>query len=292
MQVKEVLQKTTKFFRDKGFDSPRLETELLIASALGWERMKLYLNYEYPMTESELGACRDLVRRRASGEPSAYILGRKGFYNHTFKVNPAVLIPRPETEMLVEQASEWAKRESPAARVVDLGTGSGCIGLSVLAEVSGGRLCAVDISEAAISVARENAEALGLSSRATFICADADTLSEDVIVEVLGGRADLVVANPPYIAEDDPEVQEDVRKFEPKQALFAPDRGLGRIVAWAKTAATVARPGAFVMFEIGHEQGSQAQDIFSSTQMFRDVEIVRDHADRERFIRCFRIEED
>ncbi|RYZ72203.1 MAG: peptide chain release factor N(5)-glutamine methyltransferase, partial [Proteobacteria bacterium] len=121
MLIKEILTKTTEFFKNKGFDSPRLETEILISTALNWRRMKLYLNHEYNLNETELNACRELVKRRVGGEPSAYIVGHKGFYKHDFKVTPAVLIPRPETEELVEQAVAWANANAPAARVVDLG---------------------------------------------------------------------------------------------------------------------------------------------------------------------------
>lgn len=289
MQVKEILQKTTDFFRNKGFESPRLETELLISSALHWERMQLYLKHEYALNESELNACRDFVRRRATGEPVAYIVGHKGFYKHSFKVSPAVLIPRPETETLVDDAIAWAlKNTADGARVVDLGTGSGCIGISVLASVPTSRLLAVDVSEAALVVAEDNARDIGVLDRATYLPKDAALLQASDLQMTIGGLADIVLANPPYIAEDDPDVQDSVRKFEPHEALFSKEHGYADIKAWCSTAARIARPGAFVMFEIGHEQGARAKQIFEATGEFENVTMGRDLAGLERFIRATR----
>ena len=288
MQVKEILQKTTDFFRNKGFESPRLETELLISSALHWERMKLYLNHEYPLTEAEVVACREFVKRRATGEPVAYIIGSKGFYKHSFKVTPAVLIPRPETETMVDEAIMWAQKNAPAARVVDLGTGSGCIGISMLAALPESKLFAVDISEGALKVAEMNASDIGVLDRATYLEKDAALVQASDLKMTIGELADLVLANPPYIAEDDPDVQDSVRKFEPSQALFADDHGFAHIKSWCLTAARLARPGAFVMFEIGHEQGAQAAKIFEATGDYENITVVKDLAGLERFIRATR----
>lgn len=285
MQVKEILQKTTDFFRNKGFDSPRLETELLISSALHWERMKLYLNHEYPLTPDEISVCREFVRRRATGEPVAYIIGHKGFYKHSFKVTPAVLIPRPETESLVDEALSFAKRE-PVERIVDLDTGSGCVGLSVLAGLPETKLFACDISEDALKIAEENAREIGVIGRATFTAKDAALVQASDLTEALGGLADVILANPPYIAEDDPEVQDSVRKFEPHQALFSEDQGFADIQSWCASAARIGRPGAFVMFEIGHEQGARAAKIFEDNGSFENIKIEKDLAGLERFVRA------
>jgi release factor glutamine methyltransferase len=289
LQVKDILAKTTGFFRDKGFESPRLDSELLIAEALKWKRMNLYLNHEYPLSEEELTACRELVKRRAAGEPVAYILGRKDFYNHSFIVNPSVLIPRPETEEMVERAVLWAKCEMADAgkiRVVDLGTGSGCIGLSFLAELPSSELLAVDLSADALAVAEQNAARMELKSRVTFVNQDAATLLASAVEKTMGGLADIVLANPPYIAKDDPQVDANVRKFEPNQALFSADEGLADLRSWSQTAARIARPGALVIFEMGCDQGSEAKSIFDNVGTFRDVEIVRDLSGKERFISC------
>lgn len=309
VQIKDVLQKTTLFFKDKGFTSARLDTELLIADALKWERVKLYLNYEYPLSPEELANCREAVRRRATGEPVAYILGRKDFYNHSFVVNSAVLIPRPETEQIVEDSASWLRANADIhnVRLLDLGTGSGCIGLSLLAELAAistkaavdantdvpinpvplqSRLLGVDISESAVEVAKLNAANLNLSESAKFLCRDVQLLRADEVLNVLGGRADVVVANPPYISPTDPAVENDVRRFEPALALFSDADGLSHIRLWAKQAGDLLRPGGFVMFEIGHEQGAAALEIFSILGFYEDVRIVKDLSGRDRFIRA------
>ena len=140
MLLGEILQKTTQFFKDKKIDSARLDAELLIADALKLKRIELYIKFEYPLTEGEIQICRDFVRRRAQLEPVAYILGKKDFYNESFIVKFGVLIPRPETEGLVEEVLRWQKeRNLSEPAIVDLGSGSGCIGLSVLKELSGDR---------------------------------------------------------------------------------------------------------------------------------------------------------
>ncbi len=290
MQLKDILQKTTQFLRDKGSPSARLDTEMLIASALKWDRIKLYLNYEYPLNEQELGIAREFVRRRASGEPVAYILGTKDFHNHSFKVNRAVLIPRPETESIVEAAIDFSNEASEQAdsstRVVDLGTGSGCIGLSVIAGVPDAQLLGVDVSPLAIEVAKENAERLEVAERAHFLTANAGSITRTQVEETLGGAADMVLANPPYIDQLDPAVETNVKLFEPQEALFSPDHGLAHIRDWARVAGEIARDGALVMFEIGHEQGEAARGIFWTSGRFQDVEIVKDLSGRERFIRA------
>jgi len=301
MQLKDILQKTTRFFRDKGFSSPRLDTELLLAKALQWDRVRLYLNYDYPLTEVELSTARDLVRRRAVGEPVAYIVGQKDFYNHAFVVRPGVLIPRPETETIVNDVIAWSHRPGlkPEAetetktgdepfRVVDLGTGSGCIGLSILAAVARARLLGVDVSPIAIEVATENAERLGCSDRASFLQKDVMDLNAAMVAAELGGFADVVVANPPYIASDDPNVEANVRKHEPSIALFSEEEGVGHVRAWSLRASEIVRPGGLVMFEIGHEQGPRATAIFEAIDAFRSVEIVKDLSGKDRFIHCVR----
>lgn len=290
MRIKDVLQKTTRFFHEKGFTSPRLDAELLISSALKWERMRLYLNYDYPLSEEELLECRERVRRRSTGEPVAYILGRKDFYNHRFIVSPAVLIPRPETETLVEETLHWMKTRpaGSAEMILDFGAGSGCIGLSLLAGAPTARLVAIDLSPQAIEVARRNAQELGLEARAEFLTADLGAVPAQTIFDKTGDRADVIVANPPYIADDDPRVEPMVKRYEPMTALFANENGLGAIRAWAVRAAEVARSGAWVMFEIGSGQAAAAMDAFARTGEFDAIEIRRDLAGHDRFVRAMK----
>lgn len=287
VQLKEIIQKTAEFFKNKGIESARLDAELLIGSVLKLSRVELYLKFDYPLKESELDACRDLVRRRLTGEPVAYILGYKDFFKSTFIVSKDVLVPRPETEELVESALQFAK-VNDVHRIIDLGTGSGCIGLSLIKDLPTARLLALDISDGALQIAGKNAEALQVQERVSFVKADAGELSASDSDQYLGGLADVVVANPPYISNNDPNVAAGVRAHEPATALFAENDGLREIERWAIVAGRVARPGAFVMFEIGAEQGQKAREIFSNTGKFERIEIVKDLSGRDRFIRSYK----
>lgn len=300
MLVKEVIQKTTTFFRDKGFSSPRLDTELLMAKALNWDRVKIYMNYDYPLSEQELATCRDLVKRRAQGEPVAYILGTKDFYKSTFVVQPGVLIPRPETESIVEMVCDWYRTletEPETFSVVDFGCGSGCIGLSILNEISAAKLLAVDSSATAIDVTTKNAESLGLSERTKTHLGEVESVSANDVeahfacpvgssLPNQASQVDVVVANPPYIAETDPDVAPDVKAFEPEAALFSEEEGLAHIRRWSKKASELLRPKGLCVFEIGHLQGQSAFQIFSDLGTFKDIIVVKDLSQKDRFIRC------
>lgn len=286
MQLKDVLQKTTAYFKGKGIRSARLDTELLLARALNWDRIKIYMNYDYPLTALELDACRALVRRRAQGEPMAYILGSRDFYKSTFVVEPGVLIPRPETETLVEEAVTWLKANaSDQPAIIDFGCGSGCIGLSILREIPDANLLACDISAKALEVTMRNAEKLGVLERVFPRAGDVMGLCAADVMEAFEGEADVVVANPPYIAVGDPHVEEGVRKFEPQAALFSGGDGLDHIRAWLSKAAEVVKAGGFVMFEIGAEQGAQASEIFNADGRLEAVSVIKDLAKHDRFVR-------
>lgn len=289
--VGEIVKKTTVFFHDKGISTARLDSELLIARALGWERLQVFLKFDYPLSDEEVEKCRDLVRRRSMGEPVAYILGEKGFYEHTFEVTPATLIPRPETEMLVERAikflvsSDAAKASAKQSSVViDLGCGTGCIGLSIAAAVPTAKVILVDFSADALEVAKRNAARIGVEDRCEFRHADAGLV--DKRLADLGGSADVVVANPPYIDPSDERVEKDVRQFEPNSALFAGtpgQKGLEQIQAWSKTAASLTLTTGCTIFEIGDGQGADALQFFKEAG-WTELELVRDLSDRERMI--------
>jgi len=214
----DVLRLSTTYLGDHGSTSARLDSELLCAQALGLRRIDLYLQFDRPLDEEELSAIRELVRRRGKGEPVAYITGTREFYGRAFAVTPAVLVPRPDTETLVQRALALLRdRPGAALRVADLGTGSGCIAITLGAELPGLRLVATDVSAAALDVARGNAAALGVEVE--FVeCSWADTLD---------GSFDLVVSNPPYVTTAElAAVDRDVRDFEPRGALLGGEDGL------------------------------------------------------------------
>ncbi len=274
MKIQEVLDKTTRFFKEKNFDSPRLDAELLLSAALEIRRLDLYLKFDQPLGEPELEKCRALVKRRSTGEPVAYILKKKEFYGLDFFVDSRVLIPRPETETMVELVLEWIKGlESP--KIADLGCGSGCIALSLLTKNPTATAQMVDASEEALQVSRENAHRLQIQDRCQFIFQKVQTAN---VTEV-----DVVVANPPYIGNEDPAVDAHVRVFEPHVALFAEQEGFKEIHDWASKAYAIVKTDGRVIFEIGMTQAKQTMNRFTEVG-FRDVELHRDLSGKDRFI--------
>ncbi len=282
MIVKDVVLKTSQFFKEKGLSSPRLDAEILIASGLGWPRIQIYTKFDYPLSEQELKDCRELVRRRSTGEPIAYILGQKDFYKLTFGVESGVLIPRPETELLVERVLELVADPKNGLHFADLGCGSGCIGLSLLHDLVSSTCEFVDLSAKAIEVSKRNSTKLNLDARATFF-------QKDVVEYLsLGTKFDLIVANPPYIDPSDNEVEGMVRKFEPHEALYSEDQGLFHLKSWGKAALSNLNPGGFLIFEIGHLQGPSMKSYFELLDSVESVRILKDLSARDRFVEVFK----
>jgi release factor glutamine methyltransferase len=290
MTVGDVLNKAIELLRARKLENPRLDAEILISAALGWERQDLYTNSFQTLEKNEMGKCIDWLERRQGGEPVAYILGRKGFYKHEFLVSPDVLIPRPETELVVEEALDWLHSQDDLnqPRIVDLGAGSGCIGLSLLSEIPNARLLAVDLSLSALEILRGNSERLQLSGRTCIWDGDASALDLQFVLESLGGMADVIVANPPYVSTNDPDLDENVKKFEPHEALFAGRDGLDAIRGWAFASQKLLRPGGLCVFEIGSQQGRAANEIFNSLPLFEDTTVLKDLAGLDRVVRARR----
>jgi release factor glutamine methyltransferase len=280
MKIKDVFEKTLQFFKDKKIESARLDTELLLAFALKIERVQIYIRYELPLSETEIQLCRELVRRRASGEPIAYITGEKGFFGETFSVGPGVLIPRPETELLVEQALEFIKkREIKNPKILDLGAGTGCIGFSILKNCAEATLVAVEKSNEAFEYLYKNQKNLKLEERSKILIADAST------VDLQSEMFDIVVANPPYIAGDDPQVEAAVRKFEPHSALYADNNGLKALKEWAAHSQRVLKKPGLMLFEMGHQQGAPMLQFFSAMNLFSEVKVLKDLSGLDRVIK-------
>lgn len=282
MKLSEVLSKTIQFFKDKNFDSARLDAELLIAHALKIPRIQLYVKYDAPLTEAETTLCRDYVRRRIAGEPVAYITQEKGFYGLTFKVKSGVLIPRPETEQIVDEVlADVKKNPTDEIRILDLGAGTGCIGLTLIKNIPTAKLVSVEKSESAFQVLQSNAESLNVLDRCELIHQDINTLNWQTL-----GKFNYIVSNPPYIAMNDPLVETNVRKFEPNEALFAEDNGYSLLKLWSKQAAPLLLPNGLMLFEMGHEQGPEMKKYFSDLAQFSQIEILKDLSGLDRIIKA------
>ena len=253
--VLEVVRWTTARFEKQGLDSPRLDAELLATSAFSISRVELYTHFDRPLGGDELATYRDLVRRRLAGEPVAYLLGRKEFWSLDLKVSPHVLVPRPDTETLVEHAVAFMK-ELPAdkpIRMADIGTGSGAIALALKKEQPRAEVWAVDLSGDALSIAKENAIRLGLDLH--FVLGN--------LMEPLTGAFDLIVSNPPYIPTRDIDgLSPEVRR-EPRMALDGGRDGLDLVRTLVGQAWTALVPGGALAVEIGEGQAKGTQSIFS-----------------------------
>lgn len=281
MKIKEMLDKTIVFFKNKNFESARLDAELLICHALKIKnRVDLYVKFDQPLSEEEINLSRDYVVRRSKGEPVAYILGHKDFYHHQFLVSSSVLIPRPETELLVEEAITWSEEqaEDKDLRILDLGCGSGCIGLSLAKHNLKAHVTLVDISEEALETAKKNALHLQVEKQCEFILSDVQDL------KFSPHSFDIIVGNPPYIAPEDTNVDENVKKFEPHIALFAEENGLKKLKSWTDLAKSWVKQPGLVLFEMGKDQGPQMLEHFKQTQTFSQVRIKKDFSGFDRHI--------
>lgn len=275
----ELLKTTGDFFARRGIDTARLDAELLLGEVLELDRLHLYTSFDRPMTEEELDAYRELVRRRAAREPVAYILGRKEFYGREFAVDARVLIPRPDTEVLVDEALERIPEEAEGV-VLDYGTGSGAIGLSLAAERPGLRVLGIDISTDALAAARANAAELELAERAGFLRSD----SFQSVPERFEGELLAIVSNPPYIPEGDRAgLMPEVRDHEPAGALFP---GADPLVHYRRIASEGPRwlgAQGFAAVEVGHGQAAEVARIFEEGG-WTGVTVRSDLARRERVV--------
>jgi release factor glutamine methyltransferase len=236
----EVLRLASDHLAKHGSDSPRLDSEVMLAHALGLRRLDLYLKFDRPMTEPELSAYRAMVARRAKGEPVAYLVGHKEFMSLDFQVTPAVLVPNPDTEVLVQRAVAIAREESRPLRVADVGTGSGCIAVAVAHYAPDTEVWASDISRDALEVAARNVAAHHLEDRVHLVCGD--------LLEPFPGTFDLLCANLPYLATRSSLPREVVA--QPAAALYADDEGAGLVARLLDQAPGKLNPGGRVLAEL------------------------------------------
>jgi release factor glutamine methyltransferase len=263
----------------RGIESARLDADLLVAHGLKQKRIALYLDLDRPLQDGELADVRKLVERRRKFEPIAYILGEREFYGRSFTVTNAVLIPRPDTETLVEEALRVLKKDALPGRILDLCTGSGAVALTLAAELPDREVLATDISEQALAVAAGNAERLGVAARVTFREGDLFAALPD------GERFAAITVNPPYIGSDELEaLLPDVRDHEPRLALDAGSDALSFYRRLCEGAARFLLPGAQLLVEVGYTQGEQVRGLFASAGLV-DVQIAKDLSGTVRVVR-------
>lgn len=280
--VGRLLSWTTEFLKKRGSESPRLDAEVMLASVLGWERVQLYTHFEDEIGEAQRGRYRDLVRRRAEGAPVAYLVGRKEFYSLRFDVSPAVLIPRPESEFVVIEAIE-ALKTLEAPRLVDVGTGSGCLAVACAHQLTKAKVTAIDLSPKALEVARKNAERHKLIDRVEFL--EGDLLGPLADAPTL----DAIVSNPPYIPTDDvANLEPGVRDHEPILALDGGADGLEVVRRLIREAAPRLKPGGHLILEIGTAQEASVRELLSDEQVWELRPTIRDLQGHPRVIHATR----
>jgi len=283
--VMKVLNWTAEYFEQNDIEKARLNAELLISGILKMKRLDLYLKFDKPLADDELKSIKSAIIRRIKGEPIQYILGKQNFFGYDFIVNKDVLIPRPETEQMVDFGIKLIKKNN-FTKILDLCTGSGCIGITIAKELINNELnmSASDLSSKALEIAKKNADLiLGEKSNINFIESD--------LFEKIDRKFELIISNPPYISKK-AELKDEVKKYEPSLALFADEEGLALYRKIAETSHRYLCSNGYLILEIGDEQGEKIKDIFEKQNNFYEFcGILKDLAEKDRIIYFKRKEE-
>ena len=272
--IKRLLEWTREHFTKCDIEAPRLCAEVFLADALGCQRVELYARFDQQPNESQRAKFRESVTRCAAGEPMSYIVGKKEFYSLPLTVSPDVLIPRPETELLVDRAVDYLRKIDGPATVWDVCTGSGCVALGIAKNAPNATILATDISPEAVEIATQNALDLALDSRVTCKQADLLTLPQQSESQH-GGVFDVITANPPYVCTDD-ELGATV-EYEPKLALFAGDDGLDILKPLIAGVSAFLKPGGIFCVEFGYQHADVVHELIVATDSLEIPDIIKDH---------------
>ncbi|MDD4091684.1 MAG: peptide chain release factor N(5)-glutamine methyltransferase [Smithellaceae bacterium] len=280
MTVRKIIFEATQKLEEAGIPSARLDAEVLLAFLLRCDRLAFIKNPDDTLSKKQLADFDRLIARRAGGEPVAYLTGRKAFWSFVLKVNPSVLIPRPDTEVIVEEALSVVRQESwIRPRILDIGTGSGAIALALAREIPDASVTATDISKAVLKTAQKNAAALKLNHSIVFLEGD--------LFEPVGGRFDMIVSNPPYIgAEEYESLPAGVKNFEPEEALRAGQTGLEFYEKLIYQAHGYLKENGWLLLEIGARQKQEVRAIFEAHKDFYErIDVREDYAGLPRVIK-------
>ena len=282
MIVHDILNEATHDFEAVEIPSARLDAEVLLSFCLGCDRLEFYKNPDMTISEKQFAMFRNLIARRLQWEPVAYITGRKEFWTFVLEVNSSVLIPRPDTEIIVEEALNICRKiESSEIKILDIGTGSGAIALALAAEIAGAKVVATDISEAAVNLAKKNAAALGLKEKIDF--------RHGNLFEPVNGFFDIIICNPPYIsAREYEKLPTGVKDYEPREALWAGKSGLEFYEKLIYQAAAFLQKNGWLLLEIGAKQESGVRGIMEAAGFYDSIEMRRDYAGLPRVIKARR----
>ena len=285
--IQKLLNWVTDYFTGKGVDAPRLSAELLLSHVLGMKRIELYTQFDKPVARPQLDELHGLVKRAGEHEPVAYLIGKTEFYSLEVNITGDCMIPRPETELLVQRAIEFLRTRDGTQFVCDLCTGSGCVAVAIAKNVPDARLIATDISAAALDVAAQNVDRHALTERITLLQGD---LFEPLVQPLDVEQFDLIVCNPPYVSAAEYETLDtNVKDYEPKIALFAGEDGLDIYRRIIEKADQFLKPEAVLMLEIGYAQGSAVSELLEQAGAFVEITIEKDTHDNDRIVTTKRL---
>jgi release factor glutamine methyltransferase len=278
--IQKLLNWVTDYLKTKGVDSPRLSAELLLSYVLDLKRIELYTQFNKVVEQEKLTQLHELVRRAGTHEPIAYLTGKKEFYSLEFEITKDCLIPRPETELLVERAIEFLRIHTGEQFICDLCTGCGCVAVAIARNFANCRIVATDISDVALEVAERNIIKHGLGNRVEILKGD---LFEPIIPGLGPAKFDLIVCNPPYVSEPEFEkLAQNIKDFEPKAALIAGQDGLDVIKRIVTDAGLFLKPASALMLEIGNEQGAAVHKLLEDSENFNTITIEKDYSNLNR----------
>lgn len=285
--IQKLLNWTAEYLTDKGVDSPRLSADLLLSHTLGLKRIDLYTQFDKQVPQQQLNMLHDLVKRAGLHEPVAYLTGMTEFYSLELYITPDCLIPRPETELLVQRAIEYLRTRSGIQYVCDLCTGSGCIAVAIAKNFPEARVTATDISSAALAIAARNVEKHRLNEQIRMLCGD---LFEPIIQQLDVNQFDLIVCNPPYVSTGEYEkLDKNVKDYEPESALLAGADGMDVYRRIIEKVYEFLKPSAALILEIGYSQGPAVRKLLEQNCDWAEIKIEKDPHDNDRVVTAIKI---
>ena len=280
--IQKLLNWVTEYLTSKGIESPRLSSELLLSNVLELKRIDLYTQFDKQVPQDQLDKLHELVKCAGLYEPVAYLTGKTEFYSLELDITSDCMIPRPETELLVQRAIEFLRTRSGVQYVCDLCTGSGCIAVAIAKNFPDARITATDISAAALEVADRNIEKHRLKEQVRLLCGD---LFEPVIQQLDVSHFDLIVCNPPYVSTSEYEnLDKNIKDYEPQSALLAGEDGMDVYQKIVEKVDDFLKPGAALMLEIGYAQGPTVRELLEQTGTFGEIKIEKDFHDNDRIV--------
>jgi release factor glutamine methyltransferase len=285
--IQKLLNWVTQYLTDKGIESPRLSAELLLSEVLKLQRIELYTHYDTPVAKQDLDKLHELVKRAGQNEPISYLVGKTEFYSMELLVTPDCLIPRQETELLVQRAIEFLRTRKGRQSVCDLCTGCGCIAVAIAKNFQNVDIIATDICDKALAVAARNIQKHQLQEKITLLSGD---LFDPIIPKLDTEKFDLIVCNPPYVSEAEYEnLDKNVRNYEPRLALFAGVDGLDIYRRIFEKVDRFLKPNAALILEIGFAQGPAVREMLEQTGAFAEIKIEKDFHNNDRIITAMRM---